>query len=94
MRKKPVAIRLDEDKIEYLEYIASRCIPVGPNKSKAVELLIDLVQSNFSEDMIVMHAQVMKWYNGHQASSTGKHPATTPIRVQTSSPQVPMEESG
>ena len=57
MRKKSVNIRLDDMKLDYVDYIAGMLDP-KPNRSKAISVLIDLVYANFSDDMVQRHANV------------------------------------
>jgi hypothetical protein len=57
MRKKSVTIKLDQDKLDYIDYIARQLDPVKPNRTKAVALLIDIVEGSFSDDMVLLHAQ-------------------------------------
>ena len=59
MRKKSVKIKLDNSKLDYIDYLAKRLNPVKPNRTKAIELLIDIVEGSFSDDMVMMHSQTM-----------------------------------
>ena len=57
--KKSVTMRLEEDKLAYIDYIADKLDPARPNRTRAVELLIDLVDGSFTDDMVMMHSQAM-----------------------------------
>ena len=57
--KRSVTMRLEEDKLAYIDYIANKLDPARPNRTRAVELLIDLVDGSFTDDMVMMHSQAM-----------------------------------
>ena len=59
MSKKSVTIRLEQYELDYLDYIARQLNPDKPNRTRAIELLIDLVDGSFTDDMVVLHSQFM-----------------------------------
>lgn len=60
MRKIQINTRLEQDKLDYLDYMARRLNPEKPNRTSVIELVLDLVMSNFTDDMVLSHAKVMQ----------------------------------
>lgn len=66
MKKKALTIRLDDSKLDYIDYMANKLDPVRPNRTKVVELLIDLVNGSFTDEMVMMHSQTMDYVDGRR----------------------------
>lgn len=66
MQKKRISLRLEQCKLDYLDYIARQIDPDRPNRTRAIELLIDLVDGSFTDDMIVIHSLSMDYADGRK----------------------------
>ncbi len=66
MKKTMISLRLDNTKLDYLDYIARQLDPDKPNRTHVVELLIDMVDGSFTDDMIMLHSQSMTYSDGRK----------------------------
>ena len=66
MKKKALTIRLDDSKLDYIDYLANKLDPARPNRTKVVELLIDLVGGSFTDEMVIMHSKSMAYSDGRK----------------------------
>lgn len=66
MKKKYIGMRLDPDKLDYIDYIARRLNPDKPNRSRAISLVIDLVQGSFVDDDVINHSISVAYIDGRR----------------------------